>query len=154
LSNWGEKENLTLQNEQFIGTWILVSDEARSSNGEVSYPYGKNPFGLLMYDSGGNMSVLIMRRDRPKFASDDRWGGTPEEKKAAFEGFHAYCGTYEVDEEKGTVTHHVEGDSNPNLLGTDQVRSFRFSGDQLLLSTPPIPMGGRQLILHLIWVKR
>jgi len=81
-----------MRNEQFVGTWKLVSCEARSSNGEVSYSYGRNPFGMLMYDSGGNMSVLLMRRDRPKFASDDRWRGTPEEIKAAFEGLIAYCG--------------------------------------------------------------
>jgi hypothetical protein len=144
-----------MQNEQFIGAWKLVSCEARSSNGEVSYPYERNPFGLLMYDSGGNMSVLIMRRDRPKFASDNRWGGSSEEIKTAFEGFIAYCGTYEVNEEKGTVIHHVEGSSLPNEMGTAKVRVFKFSGDQLSLITPPQPVGEGQLTApwHLIWVR-
>jgi hypothetical protein len=148
-----EKENPAVQNEQLVGAWKLVSFEARSSNGEVSYPYGRNAFGMLMYDAGGNVFVLLMRRDRPKFASDDLWRGTPEEIKAAFEGFVAYCGTYEVDEEKGTVTHHVEGSHFPNWAGTDQVRLFKCSGDQLTLSTPPTPLGGRQSTVHFIWAR-
>ena len=144
-----------MQNERFVGSWKLLSCEARSSNGEVNYPLGRNPFGLIMYDSGGTMSVLIMRRNRPKFASDNRWGGTSEEIEAAFEGFIAYCGTYEVNEETGTVTHHVEGSSFPNEEGTDKVRFFKFSGDQLSLSTPPQPVGEGQLTApwHLIWVR-
>lgn len=142
-----------MQNEQLIGAWKLVSCEARSSNGEVSYPYGRNPFGMLMYDSDGNMFVLLMRRDRRKFASDDLWRGTPEEIKAAFEGFNAYCGTYEVNEEKGTVTHHVEGSMFPNWVGMDQKRFFKCFGDQLTLSTSPMPLGGRQSTVHLIWAR-
>jgi hypothetical protein len=143
------------QNERFIGTWKLVSCEARSSNDEVSYPYGRNPFGMILYDSDGKMSVLIMRRNRPKFASDNRWRGTSEEIKTAFEGIIAYCGTYEVNEEKGTVTHHVEGSSFPNEVGTDKVRVFKFSGDQLTLITPPQPAGEGQLTApwQLIWAR-
>lgn len=142
-----------MQNEQLIGAWKLVSCEARSPSGEVSYPYGRNPFGMLMYDSYGNVFVLLMRRDRPKFASNDQWRGTPEEIKAAFEGFNAYCGTYEVNDEKGTVTHHVEGSLFPNWVGVDQERFLKFSGDQLTLSTLPVPLGSRQLIVHLIWAR-
>jgi len=142
-----------MQNDQFVGAWKLVSCEARSSNGEVVYLYGRDPFGILTYDSSGNMSVLLMRRDRPRFASGELLSGTPEEIKAAFEGFNAYCGTYDVNEEKRKVTHHVEGSSFPNWVGTDQVRFFEFSGDQLLLTTPPITRGGEQLTVHLMWAR-
>ena len=142
-----------MQNEQLLGMWKLVSCEARSSNGEVVYPYGRDPFGMLIYDSRGNMSVLLMRRDRPKFASGDLLRGSQEEIKAAYEGFDAYCGTYEVNEEKGTVTHHVEGSKFPNWVGTDQVRFFECSGDQLLINTPPIQMGGEQWTVYGIWAR-
>jgi len=143
-----------VQNKQLTGTWKLISCETRSSNGEVAYPYGKDPFGMLMYDPCGKLFfALLMRRDRPKFASNDPWRGTPEEIKAAFEGFNAYCGTYEVNEEKGTVTHHVEGSMFPNWVGMDQIRFFKYSDDQLLLSTPPILLGGKQSTAHLIWAR-
>jgi len=148
-----KKEKLILQNEQFIGTWKLVACEFRNSNGKVVYPYGRDPFGMLMYDSSGNMLVLLMQRDRPRFASGDLRRGTPEEIKAAFEGCTTYCGTYEVNEEKGTVTHHVEGSNFPNWVSTDQVRFFKFSGDQLTLSSPPILVGGEQLIVHFVWAR-
>jgi len=142
-----------VQNEQLIGSWKLVSCEARSPNGEVSYPYGRNPFGMLIYHSDGNVFVLLMRRNRPKFASDDPWGGTPEETKTAFEGFNAYCGTYKVNEKKGTVTHHVEGCLFPNWVGIDQERFLECSGDQLTLSTPPMLVSGRRSTVRLIWAR-
>ena len=140
-----------MQSEKLTGTWKLISCEARSSKGEVTRLYGKDPVGMLMYDSRGNMSVLVMRRDRPKFASGDLLKGTPEEIKAAFEGSLAYCGTYEVNEEKETVTHHVEGSTFPNWVGTDLVRFLEYSGDQLLLNTPRIPAGDEHWTVHLIW---
>jgi hypothetical protein len=41
-----------------LGTWRLVSYEARDSEGRVQYPLGENVSGLLVYDSGGNMSAM------------------------------------------------------------------------------------------------
>jgi len=73
------------------------------------------------------------------------------EIKSAFEGFVGYYGAYEVDEEQGTVTHHLEGSSFPNWVGTDQRRFFEFSGSRLTLSTPPIAFGGQDVTGVLIW---
>lgn len=140
-----------MKSEELAGTWRIISCEARSSKGEVRYPYGKNPAGILMYDSGGNMSVLVVSRDRPNFASGNLLKGTPKEVKAAFEGSLAYCGTYEVDEAKETVTHHVEGSTFPNWVGTDLVRLFECSRDQLVLSTPRMPSGDEHWVVRLTW---
>jgi hypothetical protein len=132
--------------DQFIGAWRLVSCERKSPAGEVMYPYGMDPVGRIVYDVAGRMSVHIMRRDRPKFGSDDRRKGTPEEIKAAFEGFIGYYGTYDVDEKDGIVVHHVEVCSFPNWVGTDQKRLFRFEGLQLVLLTGAAPTDTR-----LVW---
>ena len=137
--------------EQLVGTWKLVSFELRHSDGQVTYPMGKDPLGVLMYDESGRMSAQLMERDRPPFAVADHHKGAPEEIKAAFEGYTAYFGTYELDEEKGTVTHHVEGALLPNLVGRRQVRFYEFTGDQLMLSTPPMPWGGEQRTGFLVW---
>ena len=137
--------------EQFVGTWKLVSSEFRRSDGEVTYPMGRNASGMLMYDASGHMSVQIIRPDRPTFASGDQLKGTLEEIKSAFEGCVAYFGTYEVNEEKGSVTHHVEGSSFPNWVGTDQRRFFEFYGNRLTLSTPPAPFGGEHVTALLVW---
>jgi hypothetical protein len=137
--------------EQFIGTWNLVSSEFRRSGAEVTYPMGRNASGMLMYDANGHMSVQIIRADRPSFASGDQLKGTPEEIKSAFEGSVAYFGTYEADEKKGTVTHHVEGSSFPNWERTDQIRFFEFYENRLTLSTPPMSFGGEQVTALLVW---
>lgn len=137
--------------EQFIGTWKLVSSEIRLSDGQLIYPLGRDAVGRITYDTSGHMSCQLTRLDRPAFSSGDQWSGTPEETKSAFEGCVAYFGTYEVNEEKGTVTHHVEGSLFPNWVGTDQRRFFEFSGDRLTLTTPPIPAGGQQATALLIY---
>jgi hypothetical protein len=137
--------------EQFVGTWKLVSFELRTSTGRVIYPYSQDAVGILMYDAHGNMNGQTMRPGRPAFASGDLMRGTPEEIKAAFEGFLGYFGTYEVHEEEGTVIHHVTGSVFPNYVGENQVRFFQFSGNRLSLSIPPIQAGGATLTGVVVW---
>ena len=137
--------------EQFIGTWKLVSSEFRHSDGQLTYPFGRDAVGIIMYDASGYMSAQIMRPDRPAFASGDQLEGTPMEIKSAFEGFVAYYGVYEVNQEEGTVTHHVEGSLFPNWVGSALRRFFKFSDNRLTLSTPPMPVGGQKVVGLLTW---
>jgi Lipocalin-like domain len=44
-----------------------------------------------------------------------------------------YFGTYTVDEEDPSVTHHVEGSIVPSYTKTDQVRPYVLDGDRLEL---------------------
>lgn len=122
-----------MDKEKFISSWKFESMKLETEKGEVIYPYGENLFGMLIYTPSGHMSALLMNPDRQRFASDDPLAGTTEEVEGAYRKFDAYCGTYSIDEEKGTVTHHIEGGKFPNWVGTDQVRYFEFSGDRLLL---------------------
>jgi hypothetical protein len=107
-----------------------------------------------MYDSAGNMSVAFMRPGRLKFAIADKCRGTAAEIKTALEGFQAYFGTYETDEEKKTVTHHVEGSLLPNWEGTSQTRFVELSGNRLTLSTPPTFDGGETGVTVLAWERK
>ena len=141
-----------MPNVNLEGTWKFVSLEAVSSNGEVFYPYGENPFGRLTYSSDGRMFVLLMDPDRPSFTSNDPLSGTPEEVRAAFEGFDAYCGTYDIDGHQGIVTHHIEGGKFPNWVGTDQVRYFELSGNQLTLTALPIVLDGVEWTLKAVLI--
>ena len=137
--------------DQFIGTWKLVTSEFRRSDGTLIYPYGQDALGVLTYDAAGNMTVHLIRADRPAFVSGDLYNGTPEEIKAAFEGAFTYFGRYEVNAAAGTVTHHVTGCSFPNWIGGDQTRFFAFSDQRLTLSTPPMFAGGSTMTGVLIW---
>jgi hypothetical protein len=140
-----------MSKERFVGTWSLVSAEARLANGKVAHVYGDDPPGLIIYDSAGNVSVNFMRSDRPAFSVADKAKCAPEEAKSAIETYEAYFGTYEVDEARGTVTHHVRGSLLPNWTGSDQLRFYEFSDDLLILSTAEIPYSGTTLIGRLTW---
>src|SRR5579862_39754 len=137
--------------DQFVGTWKLAGTEFRGSDGTLYYPYGKEASGFIIYDADGHMAVQIMGSDRPRFASDDMQGGSPDEAKAAFDRYIAYFGTYTVDETQSRVIHHMQGALLPNWVGRDQIRQFKFEGNRLTLTTPPTLRGGNSLVGMLIW---
>ena len=142
-----------MDKDKFTGAWKLISTDYRSEDGEVIYPFGREVIGLLMYDGKRHMAVQIIKANRPNFASNDWLQGTPEEIKAAFEGYRCYFGTYDVDEEKKIVTHHVEGSSYPNWMTgeVEHVRYYEFSGNRLTLRTVPLLMGGKKVVGRLVW---
>jgi hypothetical protein len=135
----------------FVGTWRLVAFESHDESGGLWYPMGRDVHGLLTYVASGTMSVLLARADLPRFASEDLHGGSDAEVRAAFNGFFGYFGTYSVNAPEGTVTHHLEAASFPNWVGVDQRWFFKASGEQLVLSAPPIGIEGRQAIVTLTW---
>ena len=137
--------------DQFIGAWDLVSFEMRHSDGTMSFPYGDNAIGTLIYHASGRMAVQVVRRDRPVFKSGDQLNGTSEEIKSAFEGCVAYFGTFEVDRTAGTVVHRVEASMFPNWVGTEQKRFYRLESDRLTLETVPIQWGGGEVVGALVW---
>ena len=79
------------------------------------------------------MAACLMRRQRTPFAADNRLEATPVEREAAYRDYVSYFGSFTVQETDGTVTHHVEGATFPNWIGTDLVRDFRFSDGTLTL---------------------
>jgi hypothetical protein len=82
----------------FVATWILVSWEAHTPEGDTVHPFGEDAAGRIMYDGEGNMSVHLMHRDRPHFSIGSPLGGTAEEIEAAYNGYLAYYGTYKIQE--------------------------------------------------------
>lgn len=141
----------THSKDQVLGIWKLVSCVGEWSDGRVTHPYGAAPAGLLVYTADGHFSGQIQGQDRPRFELGNLLRGTPEEIKAAFEGYVAYYGTYEVDEAAGRLTHHVQGSLFPNWVGDDQTRMYRFADGKLILT--PLPFAGKRahLTLTLVW---
>jgi hypothetical protein len=145
----GNKERMTISKHQLVGTWQLVSWINKDADSNVSYPYGQDAVGYIMYAEDGYMSVHIMRTDRPKFASGDILGGSKDEQALVAQSYIAYCGKYEIQGNK--VIHHIEASLFPNWVGVDQERFFEFMDNRLLLSTPPLNLSGKQQIAYLIW---
>ena len=126
--------------DRFPGTWRLVSFAERGADGRETETFGPAPLGYLMYDRGGRMSVHIARSD----------GRSGEDVTAYF----GYFGSYTVDESAATVTHRVEGASDPKFAGTDQVRYFTRDGNRLVLSTAAGPAAGVGVVYVVVWERR
>jgi len=132
--------------EKFVGAWRLVSIETVRPNGEVIYPfYGKNPQGLIVYDSSGCMSVQVTSDPpptQPTASSREEMLRAPATAKAiAFDGYYAYFGTWTVDAAKGTVTHHIQQSLYPAERGEEGIRHFVLDGDRLTLTAKTYEMG-------------
>ena len=137
--------------EQLAGVWRLVSSEFRTSSGDVIYPLGEDALGQAIFTEDGYMSGQLMRQNRSDFVSDNQAHGTPEEILEAFQGYVAYYGRCEVDVEQKTITTRVEGGMFPNWVGSDQIRFFELTDEQLILRTPPITLGDDEIIGVLTW---
>ena len=132
----------------FVGTWRLLSYEVRRADGEIVYPWGQDPIGLLIYSEDGYMSVAMMSANRTRFVTNDVKRSTIEEKAAAVNTYISYGGRYDIQGD--TVIHHVEVCLFPNWVGNDQKRTYKFDDNKLTLSTP-LPGGNIQRSAHLVW---
>jgi hypothetical protein len=135
--------------EQLVGRWRLVSYVARADDGSLAFPLGRNVEGSLLYTTEGWMAAQVGAADRVRFTTEDPMGASEAERAVAFSSYLAYCGPYDVAGD--VITHHVVMSSFPNWVGTEQVRSFELVGDELLLRTPPIEVGGKMLVNELRW---
>ena len=127
--------------EQLVGSWILVSLTA-GNGAKQTLPYGANPKGTMMVDANGRFSITVVRSDLPRFASDNRMTGTPEENTAIVQGCIAYFGTYSIDEATHVITVNVEGSTFPNFDGGTQTRILSFNRDEMTYLNPTPSMGG------------
>lgn len=128
--------------EQLVGTWIYVSVDTVSADGNRTPMYGANPQGLAMFDGNGRYILLTERPGLPKFASNSRLDGTQEENKAIVQGSIAHFGRYTVNEVDKTITFRIETSTFPNWNGTVQTRPFTINGNELKWTTPGASGGG------------
>jgi hypothetical protein len=106
---------------QIVGTWKLAGIVVHHPDGtETPDRLGPNPIGYIMYDRSGHMSV--------QFMSTTRTADTPVSS-----GYTAYFGTYTIDEQEKSVTHHVEGSVSLTGAGGNPKRFVELNGDDLKL---------------------
>lgn len=136
-----------------VGAWELVDVVEEPVDGSPPRrPHGHRPVGLILYTPDGYMSVQIMERERGRVSSCDWSQLTEEEYAEEARGYFAYAGSYEVEEERGTVTHSVGISLFPGWVGSTQVRVAELDGELLVLqSAAPACSGGRLVITRLDW---
>jgi Lipocalin-like domain len=126
--------------EQLVGAWTLMLISTKLPDG--SPVWGSDPMGLLILTDNGIFSLQVMRSDRPKFASNSRVQGTPEENKAAVQGSISSFGTYTVDEANKTFTLRYLGSTFPNRESTEDTWPVVINGDELRMTHPSTSVGG------------
>ena len=99
--------------QRLVGSWELVSYEIIAADG-TRRP-GTYDRGQITYDASGRMSAHLMHSSNKADASPQ----TDELRATAFRRYLGYYGPFVVDTAGGTVTHHVEGSSNPSWVGTN-----------------------------------
>jgi hypothetical protein len=106
--------------ERLVGAWHLVRIEAPGPDGKPTP--GPQPTGMLIYTKDGHMSVQLMY---PEKALTNEY---------VEQGYEASFGSYDVDESRHLLTHHVQGSITRDLLvGKDLPRRFGFTPDGHLL---------------------
>jgi hypothetical protein len=119
--------------KSLVGAWDL------EAAGET---YGKNPKGRLIFSADGRYALVITRNDLPKFGSESRVKGTPDENKAVVAGSVAHFGRYSVDEKERAIVLKIESSTFANWNGSEQKRPFELKGNQLRYTNPKPSAGG------------
>jgi hypothetical protein len=119
--------------DQLVGLWQLVGQFNIGKNGEHITVSDKQR-GRISWDRSGHVWVLLYNDGRTAPASPLM--PTLAEYREINSGLMTYYGTYEIDEAKQTVTHHLQAAANPSLIGTDLVRRYEFTGNRVALIFP------------------
>jgi hypothetical protein len=133
-----------------IGSWKLIKFEMKT-NDNISYPYGENPLGYLIYSENGFMAVLISKDNRNNISAENITKISEEEKIQLADGFIGYIGKYEVLNNK--IVHHVKLSFIPNWMGMPLERFCEFYKGNLILETPSEEIDGSIYASRLIWKK-
>ena len=122
-----------------IGAWKLVSIESVFLDGEITTEWmGPKPTGTLHYLPDGHMSLQFMSDPRPRFSEGSGGNRDTFEKEAvaAYNGYYAYWGRYQLNAETQEIRHHVTGSLRPSEVGRTLVRTVQIDGARLVITTP------------------
>ncbi|MGI9070833.1 MAG: lipocalin-like domain-containing protein [Bryobacteraceae bacterium] len=101
--------------ERVIGAWQLVSLAAPGSDGKTMSV--SHPVGMLTYTRDGHVSVQLMYPASESAISNEY----------VLNGYEASFGSYEVNEAKHMLIHHIEGANTRDLLvGKNLPRLYEF----------------------------
>jgi len=127
--------------QALLGVWQLVSAKDYRPNGEGLDWMGSAPSGTIIYTAGGRMAVQFLRDPRAKLAGSSMWttdgrdllaSATAAEIRDAHTSYYAYFGTYTLDEQTRTITHHLQASVRPEEIGRNYVRPFEMTDGQLV----------------------
>lgn len=115
-----------------VGNWKLVSVVYEDPQTLERTPVlGEHPRGYQIATPAGRWLALVTAEGRKPPQTD-------ADRATALRTMISYTGLYRV--ENGKVITKVEAAWNEAWVGTEQVRAFRFEGDDIMhLESPPTP---------------
>lgn len=148
----GAAQASTSDRAKLVGTYRLIVTETKdAATGKWTPRPNFNSVGYITYAETGHMGVHIMPRNRPLFTTRLPTPPTPEEARAALQGYTAYFGSFTVDDHGKFVIHDRLGQINPGGV-EDAKRFYDFEGDRLILTVAPADGGGKERATNrLIW---
>ena len=122
------QRNAAGDRERLIGAWHLVRINTGESAAQSAT--APEPLGILVYTQDGHMSVQLMYPEST-YALDNKYVRA---------GYEASFGSYDVNEAKHTLTHHVQGSITRNLLvGRNLPRKYQLTQDGYLIISSADP---------------
>ena len=124
-----------------IGTWACVRVEAVNANGElIGAPFGgENTLGRVVFTKDGRMSAAI---------TDARLEIPDRETRE----YSCYTGIYTFDGK--ILTTKVDACSDPERMGTEQIRTVSFDGELMILQPPLRSYGNKPAERRTLWWKK
>jgi Lipocalin-like domain len=126
---------------ELAGVWNLLSSDTVNPDGRRTPTLGATPTGNLIFTENGHFLWLLLNTDLPKFASNNRATGTPEENAAVVRGSIAVYGTYTIAGKD--LMFGIEQSTFPNWRGSEQKRTIKtLTRDELKWTNPAGSTGG------------
>ena len=139
--------------KQFEGSWSLVAVENINADSTRSFPYGKDPVGLLIFADNGDYAIQILKAVRPKVAANDKNKATAEENLALVQSNNSHFGKYSVDANNHMITFNVEHAFYPNWEGVIQKRSYTLESNVLRYVVTQTTNGGATTAV-VVWKRK
>jgi hypothetical protein len=107
--------------QRLVGAWKLAALGEPEPDGKIKSLAGLK--GTLIYTDDGHMSVQLMYPDSAAKLTNEY----------VLNGYEASFGSYDLDEAKHLVTHHVRGSITHGLVDKDLARVYQFTPDGHLI---------------------
>jgi hypothetical protein len=117
------KGSASSEKEKLVGAWRLAWMEEPGTDGKVKRITDRK--GSLIYTRDGHMSVQVVYPKSESAVSNDY----------VKNGYEASFGSYDVNEDTHTVTHHVQGSIAQGIVGKDLPRVYQFSEGRLIIKS-------------------
>jgi len=122
------------------GTWHLVKAIGRDEHGAAGlHPFGSEPFGVLCFTKNNRMICALCNNAEHLIEQE-----APRE-------YSSYGGHFVFDGK--VLTTRVDMASDPERMGSDQVRQVEFEEDRMILTPPLRRYRGVMQARTLIWEK-